>query len=230
MFSYFIDYNKNRFEEKTFMDLVSITEQVTEWKTSQISKHLSQIEKIISKNKKLQDLLHKNINTRNYDQLYFAKKYVNFNDVPEIGDILRREESPVYAWTSSKKFAVSVSDYDNGHKKPRSGGIIASAKNIKTEDVLLDVYNLLNFIEEIFSEVDETDIKTFLKKVQGTDYDKDTVSSFLYSYHKLEDYAKKEQEVLVVGNAKNNKCSVVAFYKHEDGIFKEEGWQKFKEI
>lgn len=227
MFSYFIDYNKNRFEEKTFMDLVSITEQVTEWKSSQITKHLSQIEKIISKNKKLQELLKKNINTRNYDQLYFAKKFINSNDVPEIDDVLRREESPVYVWTCSKKFAVTVSDYENGHKKPRSGGIVASARNIKPEDVLVDVYNLLNFIEEIFSEVDETDIKTFLKKVQGADYDKDTVSSFLQSYHKLEEYAKKEQEILVLGNPKNNKCVVVASYKHEEGIFKEQGWEKF---
>lgn len=224
MLSYFIDYNKERFEEKTFMDLVEITKLVAEWKKSQIPKTLIQIERIVTKNRKLQDLLRKNINIRNYEKLYFAKKFINTDDVPETGDILRREENQIYSWTHSTKFALTVTDYQNGHKKPRTGGMVATSKVIKKEEVLLDVYKLLNFIEEIFNEVDETDLKTFLKKVQGEEYDKDTVIDFLYSYHKLEEFAKDEQEILVVGNSKNNKCSVIAWYKHEDGIFKEEGW------
>jgi len=224
MLSYFIDYNRERFEEKTFMDMVEITRHVAEWKKSQTPKSLSQIEKIILKNRKLQDLLKKNINTRNYEKLYFAKKFINTDDTPEMGDTLRREEMSVYAWTHSHKFAVTVSDYSNAHKKPNTSGIVASAKNIKKEEVVLDVYNLLKFIEEIFSEVDETDLKTFLKKVQGEEYDKDTVSDFLYGYHVLEGCAKEEQEIFVSGNNKNNKCVVIATYKHEDGIFKEEGW------
>jgi hypothetical protein len=224
MLSYFIDYNKERFEEKTFMDMVEVTKLVAEWKKSQVPKTLVQIERIVTKNRKLQDLLKKNINTRNYEKLYFAKKFVNTEDIPENGDVLRREESQVYSWTHSSKFAVTVSDYQNGPKKPKTGGIIAVSKNVKKEEILLDTYNLLNFIEEIFSEVDESDLKTFLKKVQAEEYDKDTVIDFLYSYHKLEEFAKKEQEILVSGNSKNNKCSVIAWYKHEDGIFKEEGW------
>jgi hypothetical protein len=63
-----------------------------------------------------------------------------------------------------------------------------------------------------------------LKKVQGEEYDKDTVADFLYGYHVLEGCAKEEQEIFVSGNNKNNKCIVIATYKHEDGIFKEEGW------
>jgi hypothetical protein len=224
MFSYFIDYNRNRFEEKTFLDLVEITKLIASWKTSQTQKSLTQIEKIISKNRKFQDLLGKNINVRNYNSLYFAKNFTNKNDIPEKNDLIRREENNIYSWTHSPKFAVTVSDYQNGHKKPNSAGIVAVSKNIKKEDILLDVYKLLSFIDEIFSEIDETDLKVFLKKTQGADYDKDLVGDFLYSYHKLEEYATKEQEILVIGNNKNNKCSVVAWYKHEDGIFREDGW------
>lgn len=224
MLSYFIDYNRERFEEKTFMDMVDITRHVAEWYKNQTPKSLSQIEKLILKNRKLQDLLKKNINTRDYEKLYFAKKFSNIEDVPEMGDVLRREEMPVYAWTYSQKFAVTISDYSSGHKKPNSAGIVASAKSIKNEEVVLDVYHLLKFIEEIFSEVDETDLKTFLKKVQGDEYDKDTVTDFLWGYHSLEGYAKEEQPIFVSGNNKNNKCVVIATFKHEDGIFKEEGW------
>jgi len=224
MFSYFLDYGKERFEEKTFMDLVEVTKLVAEWNKTQIVKTLVQIERIISKNRKLRELLSKNINTRDYEKLYFAKKFVNTEDVPETGDILRREENQVYSWTFSQKFAVLVSDYQSGPKKPRTGGIIAKAKNVKPEDILLDVSKLLGFIEEIFEEVDETDLKIFLRKTQGEEYDKDTVANFLHSYHRLEEFANKEQEILVTGNNKNNKCTVIAWYKHEDGIFKEEGW------
>jgi hypothetical protein len=224
MFSYFIDYNKNKFEEKTFLDLIEVIGHIADWKTKQTAKSLSQIERLVNRNKKLQDLFNRTINVRSYDKLYFAKRFSDHSDAPTKGDVIRREDSSVYSWTHSSACASQVADYKNGHKKPNSGGVVAKANNVKKEDILIDVARLFKFTEEIFNEVDETDLKIFLKKVQGNEYNKDTIIDLLSSYHILEQYANKEQEILVSATPKNNKCIVIAWYKHEDGVFREEGW------
>jgi hypothetical protein len=226
MLTYFIDYNKSTFDDKTFMAFTEFTNLVTDWVVNKNPKVFQSIQKTL-KNKKLLHLLSK-INNRNYSNLYYAKHFSNLNDVPELNSLIKREENIFYSWTNSSKFAMDVSEYYKAVNKPQTGGIVAKAKNNKAEDIIVDVYKLYVFLEEIFSEIDITDFKIYLRKIQKKEFNPDTVTNLLSCYHKLEKDSKKEQEVLVQATSRNNKAEVVAWYIHEDGIFKEEGWKEIK--
>jgi len=227
MLTYFIDYNKSTFDDKTFMAFTEFTNLVTDWVVNKNPKVFQSIQKTL-KNKKLLHLLSK-INNRNYSNLYYAKHFSNLNDVPELKSLIKREENIFYSWTNSSKFALDVSEYYKAINKPQTGGIVAKAKNNKAEDIIVDVYRLYVFLEEIFSEIDITDFKIYLRKIQKKEFNPDTVTNLLSCYHKLEKDSKKEQEVLVQATSRNNKAEVVAWYIHEDGIFKEEGWKEIKQ-
>ena len=227
MLTYFIDYNKSTFDDKTFMAFTEFTNLVTDWVVNKNPKVFQSIQKTL-KNKKLLHLLSK-INNRNYSNLYYAKHFSNLNDVPELNSLIKREENIFYSWTNSSKFALDVSEYYKAVNKPQTGGIVAKAKNNKAEDIIVDVYKLYVFLEEIFSEIDITDFKIYLRKIQKKEFNPDTVTNLLSCYHKLEKDSKKEQEVLVQATSRNNKAEVVAWYIHEDGIFKEEGWKEIKQ-
>ena len=226
MLTYFIDYNKSTFDDKTFMAFTEFTNLVTDWVVNKNPKVFQSIQKTL-KNKKLLHLLSK-INNRNYSNLYYAKHFSNLNDVPELKSLIKREENIFYSWTNSSKFALDVSEYYKAINKPQTGGIVAKAKNNKAEDIIVDVYRLYVFLEEIFSEIDITDFKIYLRKIQKKEFNPDTVTNLLSCYHKLEKDSKKEQEVLVQATSRNNKAEVVAWYIHEDGIFKEDGWKEIK--
>ena len=226
MLTYFIDYNKSTFDDKTFMAFTEFTNLVTDWVVNKNPKVFQSIQKTL-KNKKLLHLLSK-INNRNYSNLYYAKHFSNLNDVPELKSLIKREENIFYSWTNSSKFALDVSEYYKAINKPQTGGIVAKAKNNKAEDIIVDVYRLYVFLEEIFSEIDITDFKIYLRKIQKKEFNPDTVTNLLICYHKLEKDSKKEQEVLVQATSRNNKAEVVAWYIHEDGIFKEDGWKEIK--
>jgi hypothetical protein len=226
MLTYFIDYNKSTFDDKTFMAFTEFTNLVTDWVVNKNPKVFQSIQKIL-KNKKLLHLLSK-INNRNYSNLYYAKHFSNLKDVPELNSLIKRDENVFYSWTNSSKFAMDVSEYYKAVNKPQTGGIVAKAKNIKAEDIIVDVYRLYVFLEEIFSEIDITDFKIYLRKIQKKEFNPDTVTNLLSCYHKLEKDSKKEQEVLVQATIKNNKAEVVAWYIHEDGFFEEEGWKEIK--
>jgi hypothetical protein len=227
MLTYFIDYNKSTFDDKTFMAFTEFTNLVTDWVVNKNPKVFQSIQKIL-KNKKLLHLLSK-INNRNYSNLYYAKHFSSLKDVPELNSLIKRDENVFYSWSNSPKFAMGVSEYYKAVNKPQTGGIVAKAKNIKAEDIIVDVYRLYVFLEEIFSEIDITDFKIYLRKIQKKEFNPDTVTNLLSCYHKLEKDSKKEQEVLVQATMKNNKAEVVAWYIHEDGIFKEEGWKEIKQ-
>jgi hypothetical protein len=209
------------------MAFTEFTNLVTDWVVNKNPKVFQSIQKTL-KNKKLLHLLSK-INNRNYSNLYYAKHFSNLNDVPELNSLIKREENIFYSWTNSSKFALDVSEYYKAVNKPQTGGIVAKAKNNKAEDIIVDVYKLYVFLEEIFSEIDITDFKIYLRKIQKKEFNPDTVTNLLSCYHKLEKDSKKEQEVLVQATSRNNKAEVVAWYIHEDGIFKEEGWKEIKQ-
>jgi hypothetical protein len=227
MLTYFIDYNKSTFDDKTFMAFTEFTNLVTDWVVNKNPKVFQSIQKTL-KNKKLLHLLSK-INNRNYSNLYYAKHFSNLKDVPELKSLIKRDENIFYSWTNSPKFAMDVSEYYKAVNKPQSGGIVAKAQNNKAEDIIVDVYRLYVFLEEIFSEIDITDFKIYLRKIQKKEFNPDTVTNLLSCYHKLEKDSKKEQEVLVQATIKNNKAKVVAWYIHEDGVFREEGWKEIKQ-
>lgn len=226
MLTYFIDYNKSTFDDKTFMMFSEFTNLITDWVNNKNPKVFNGIQKIL-KNKKMLYLLSK-INNRDYNKLYFAKHFSNINDVPEMKDVIKRDDNDFYSWTISPKFAIDVSDYYKAVNKPQTGGIVAKAKNIKQEDVIIDIFNLYNFLDEMFSEIEITDFKIYLRKIQKKEFNPDTVTNLLNCYHRLEKTAKKEQEVLVQSAVKNNKAEVIAWYIHEDGIFRENGWKEIK--
>jgi hypothetical protein len=209
------------------MAFTEFTNLVTDWVVNKNPKVFQSIQKTL-KNKKLLHLLSK-INNRNYSNLYYAKHFSNLKDVPELKSLIKRDENIFYSWTNSPKFAMDVSEYYKAVNKPQSGGIVAKAQNNKAEDIIVDVYRLYVFLEEIFSEIDITDFKIYLRKIQKKEFNPDTVTNLLSCYHKLEKDSKKEQEVLVQATIKNNKAKVVAWYIHEDGVFREEGWKEIKQ-